>query len=145
MHSKPKILIVGDTNEQGTIRSDYLATFGYSTGSASTGAEALQQIRAEALDLVIIEEPLPDTSCHELCEQIRRLSGRNLPAIVLITKSKHLPTQKNGERLEADDILLKPIHTEVVPRIRTGCYATICDQRRVMDYESNPQESPCEF
>ena len=27
---------------------------------------------------------------------------------------------------------------EVVPRIRTGCYATICDQRRVMDYESNP-------
>lgn len=118
MHSKPKILIVGDTNEQGTIRSDYLATFGYSTGSASTGAEALQQIRAEALDLVIIEEPLPDTSCHELCEQIRRLSGRNLPAIVLITKSKHLPTQKNGERLEADDILVKPIHTsQLITRI----------------------------
>ena len=35
--------------------------------------------------------------------------------------------------------------TEVVPGIRTGCYATICDQRRVTDYEANPQESPCEF
>ena len=35
--------------------------------------------------------------------------------------------------------------TEVVLGIRTGCYATICDQRRVMDYESNPQESSCEF
>jgi hypothetical protein len=28
---------------------------------------------------------------------------------------------------------------EVVLGIRTGCYATICDQRRVMDDESNPQ------
>jgi hypothetical protein len=35
--------------------------------------------------------------------------------------------------------------TEVVLGIRTGCYATICDQRRVMNYESNPKESSCQF
>lgn len=34
---------------------------------------------------------------------------------------------------------------EVVSGIWTGCSATIDDQRRVMDYESNPQESPCQF
>ena len=35
--------------------------------------------------------------------------------------------------------------SEVVPGIWTGCSATIYDQRRVMDYESNPKESSCEF
>jgi hypothetical protein len=50
------------------------------------------------------------------------------------------------------DLLVKETHQrafnlliEVVLRIRTGCYATICDQRRVIDYESNPHESSCQF
>jgi len=34
---------------------------------------------------------------------------------------------------------------EAVLGIGTGCYATICGQRKVIDYESNPQNHPANF
>jgi CheY-like chemotaxis protein len=110
MHSKHKILLVGNPEEHVPIRSDYLATFGYSVGMASTGADALQQIEAEPLDLVIINEPLPDTSGHELCHRIRQLPSTDSPTIVLIVEFNKISGQMKKMKLVADEILAKPIH-----------------------------------
>ena len=107
MHSKHKILLVGNPEEHVPIRSDYLATFGYSVGMASTGADALQQIEAEPLDLVIINEPLPDTSGHELCHRIRQLPSTDSPTIVLIVEFNKISGQMKKMKLVADEILAK--------------------------------------
>ncbi|UCE64132.1 MAG: response regulator [Nitrospirota bacterium] len=117
MSLKHKILVVGDNIP---IRSDYLSTQGYIVITASDGAEALQQIEAEHLDLILIDDALPDTSGNKLCRHIRKLSDTNLPAIMLIAESSSRSTPMKEMEIGVDDILCKPVQrSQILLRIRS--------------------------
>jgi two-component system KDP operon response regulator KdpE len=95
-----------------------LTSQGYPVIEARSGEEALEKIRGERIDLILLDVNMPGMSGLEVCAQIRR-SG-DVPIIML--------TVRNSERDKvqaldagADDYVVKPFGAEeLLARIRAA-------------------------
>ncbi|MGG1573489.1 response regulator transcription factor [Fictibacillus sp. NRS-1165] len=111
------ILIVDDEVKILEVVSSYLRDEGYQTIEASTGQEALNQIRRCHIDFVILDLMLPDISGEEVCHTIRQ--EVSVPILMLTAKVKE-EERINGLSLGADDYMIKPFSPrELVMRVKT--------------------------
>lgn len=112
-----KILIVED--EPGiafTLESD-LETEGYEVSLVTDGAKSVQQARAEAFDLILLDVMLPNKDGFEVCRELRR-GGLTTPIIMLTAKTQELE-KVVGLDVGADDYVTKPFSPrELRARIR---------------------------
>jgi two-component system, OmpR family, KDP operon response regulator KdpE len=112
------ILIVDDEPQIRRVMRTTLTSHGYSVVEAASGEEALEKIRAERPDLILLDVNLPGISGLETCAEIR--SSSDMPIIML--------TIRNGERDKvqaldagADDYVVKPFGVqELMARIRAA-------------------------
>lgn len=110
------ILIIDDEPQIRRVMRTTLTSQGYSVVEAKSGEEALDLIRAERADLIILDVNLPGISGLETCREIRASS--DVPIIML--------TVRNTERDKvqaldagADDYVVKPFGVEeLMARIR---------------------------
>lgn len=70
---RARILIVDDADEVVALCVGILKTLGYAVKGASRGQAALDLIRAEAFDLVIVDYKMPEMSGFEVFEAARAL------------------------------------------------------------------------
>jgi len=112
------ILVVDDEPQIRRVLSTMLTSQGYPVIEARSGEEALEKIRGERIDLILLDVNMPGISGLEACTQIRR-SG-DVPIIML--------TVRNSERDKvqaldagADDYVVKPFGAEeLLARIRAA-------------------------
>jgi len=124
-----KILIVDDEPQIRRVLRTTLTSQGYTVVEARTGDEALEEIRHERPDLILLDVNMPGRSGLETCTEIRATS--DVPIIML--------TVRNSERDKvqaldagADDYVVKPFGVEeLMARIRASL-------RRVAPAESVP-------
>ena len=116
--STASILIVDDEPQIRRVLRATLSSQGYAVAEARSGDEALDQIRGERPDLVLLDVNLPGHSGLEICREIRDSS--DIPIIML--------TVRNSERDKvqaldagADDYVVKPFSSEeLMARIRAA-------------------------
>jgi two-component system KDP operon response regulator KdpE len=116
--SDATILIVDDEPQIRRVMRTTLTSHGYSVVEASSGEEALEKLRAERPDLIILDVNMPGISGLETCAEIRTSS--DVPIIML--------TIRNSERDKvqaldagADDYVVKPFGVqELMARIRAA-------------------------
>lgn len=111
MKASQKILIVDD--EPGIVMSlEFLMKKeGYQVYIARDGAEALDIIRQEHPDLVVLDVMMPSVDGYEVCRQVKEdESLRRTKVIFLSAKSKDTDIEK-GLSLGADLYLTKPFST----------------------------------
>jgi CheY-like chemotaxis protein len=65
------ILVVDDTPQNIKVLEAMLTPRGYKVVIARSGAEALEQVRAEALDLILLDILMPEMSGHEVVQHLR--------------------------------------------------------------------------
>src|SRR5207248_10442336 len=110
-----RVLIVDDDPRVCETVDRYLAHAGYATASALDGRRALEQVRAFAPDLVVLDVMLPELDGLEICRTLRAASS--VPIIMLTARS----TERDklaGLSLGADDYLTKPFSPrELVARV----------------------------
>jgi len=111
-----KILIVDDEPEIIDFVKMYLTQENFKISWAFNGKEALQKVRLEKPELIVLDIMLPDIDGVELCLNIRKIS--NCPILFISCKSsdvdKVLALSAGG-----DDYLTKPFSTlELVARIK---------------------------
>lgn len=95
----------------------YLKDAGFRVVSAYDGVAALEMLKTQKVDLVILDIMLPKLFGTEVCRQIRRTS--DLPIIILSAKVDE-SDRIVGLELGADDYVTKPFSPkEVVTRVRT--------------------------
>lgn len=95
----------------------YLNEAGFSVISAYDGAAALDMLRKNKVDLIILDIMMPQMFGTEVCQQIRKTS--DLPIIILSAKVEE-SDRIVGLELGADDYVTKPFSPkEVVTRVRT--------------------------
>lgn len=95
----------------------YLKEAGFQVVSAYDGAAALEMLRSEKVDLIILDIMMPKMFGTEVCRQIRKTS--DLPIIILSAKVDEAD-RIVGLELGADDYVTKPFSPkEVVTRVRT--------------------------
>ena len=112
------ILVVDDEPAIRRLLRTSLDGQGFSVVEAGSGAEALQQIKRETPDLLILDLGLPDVSGIEVIRSVR--VGSSLPIIVLSVRDDERGKVEALD-LGADDYVTKPFGTEeLVARIRTA-------------------------
>src|SRR5918996_146319 len=80
-----KILVVDDVQRNVKLLADILAVKGYEVIVAASGAEALERVRSDRPDLVLLDVMMPGMDGYEVCAAIRsEPAGRMLP-VVLVT------------------------------------------------------------
>src|ERR1700738_2776260 len=89
---------------------------GYSVATADGGDAALTIVRAESVDLLILDVMMPGLDGFEVCRAVRRESG--VPILLLTPRDE--PVDKiPGLDCGADDYVVKPFNPdELMARVR---------------------------
>jgi len=96
-----------------------LKTQNFRISEAGTGAEALESIRRQSPDLLILDLGLPDRNGLHLIRQLRE-TGSALPIIVLSSRAEQ-DMKVAALDLGADDYITKPFGMEeLMARLRTA-------------------------
>ena len=104
-----RILVVDDEPNIAELLSAALTFEGYQVGVASTGAEALEQVRSFRPHLVMLDVMLPDFDGNEVCRRLRH-QGEQMPIVFLTARDT---TQDKVEGLSmGDDYVTKPFSIE---------------------------------
>ena len=110
-----RVLIVDDEERILNFLKAKLGVAGYDVLVARNGAEALEQVRVQQLDLVVLDLIMPQIDGLETLRRLRSFSA--LPVIVLSARDADIDKIK-GLKLGADDYLAKPFNPdELVARI----------------------------
>ena len=111
------ILIAEDDRDITELLTLYLTGAGYAVRTAEDGAQALAQLRAGGISLVLADIMMPGLSGYELIRQARTLS--DLPIIVLSARTMDAD-RLLGLDVGADAYLTKPFNPlELVARVKT--------------------------
>ncbi len=116
--SDARILVVDDDPQIRRVMRMTLVARGYMVSDAKSGEEALEAVRNENYDLVLLDINMPGIGGLEACRLIRASS--EIPIIVLTVRSAE---KDKVEALDAgaDDYVTKPFGTpELLARIRAA-------------------------
>lgn len=114
MHNK--ILVVDDEKDIRDLLEIYLRNDGYDVIKASGGAEALDIVSNEKVDLVILDIMMPGIDGMEVCKAVRK--KLNIPIMMLSAKSENMD-KIQGILTGADDYMVKPFDPlELTVRIK---------------------------
>jgi DNA-binding response OmpR family regulator len=112
-----RILVVEDEPNLASVIQRGLVGQGYQAPIAETGEDAVLFVRAEPIDLVLLDIALPDRDGHEVLAEIRRLR-RDLP-VIMVTARDDVASKIGALDRGADDYITKPFNfDELLARIR---------------------------
>jgi two-component system cell cycle response regulator DivK len=86
MKRTKRVLIVDDDRDNREAYAEYLRFRGFAIDEAATGSAALEMIRRNDPDIVLLDMRLPDAKGTEISRQVRATSPRR-PAIVALSAS----------------------------------------------------------
>jgi DNA-binding response OmpR family regulator len=101
----PRILLVDDEQSVQKLLSYPLRKEGYEVVAALDGQQALDRVRDQPFDLVVLDVMLPKMDGFEVCRRIRARTG--VPIIMLTAKAEEFD-KVLGLELGADDYITKP-------------------------------------
>jgi DNA-binding response OmpR family regulator len=113
-----RVMVVDDDVTVREVVVTYLRAAGYDVGEAADGEAALEQLRAEPADLLVLDLMLPGIDGLEVCTRIRA-RGDDVPVIMLTALGSETDRVVGLER-GADDYVTKPFSPrELVLRVES--------------------------
>ena len=115
-NSEKTILIVEDDHKTSSLVALYLEKEGFKTVIAEDGLAAIEIVKRQQPDFVILDLMLPKIDGWEVCRHIRRSS--DVPIIMLTAREDEVD-RISGLTLGADDYVTKPFSPrELVARVK---------------------------
>jgi two-component system phosphate regulon response regulator PhoB len=116
---KPNILVVEDEGDLAEMVSYNLQQAGYDVVIAGDGLSALDILRRDQPDMVILDIMLPNLDGREVCRRIRQdQKTRNIPVLIVSALAEETD-RVVGFEIGADDYLTKPFSPrELVLRVK---------------------------
>ena len=116
-----RLLVVDDNENNRDIVSRLLEREGYAVATAEDGAAALEQIKAQPPDLVLLDVMMPVMDGIEACQRIKDDPDSRLIPVVIMTALGQVDDRVRGIQAGADDFLTKPVNRgELLARIQTS-------------------------
>lgn len=111
-----QLLLIDDDEKLAEPLQAYFARFDLSLTSETQPLQAIERIKREPFELVVLDVMLPEIDGFETCRRIRRFS--DIP-IIMLTARGDVMDRVVGLELGADDYLPKPFEPrELVARIQ---------------------------
>jgi len=132
MNKKIKILTVDDNPDILDVLAITLEEE-FNVVQASTGKEALEKLREEKPDIVILDYMLPDTTGIEICKEVRKNPLFIHLPILMLTGKGEIDDKIEGLDAGADDYMVKPFSPEeLVARVK------MLIRRSTISLDANP-------
>ena len=114
-----RALIVEDESSIREIVRLHLSLAGFETDEASDGRAALERLRTDRFDLVVLDVMLPGVDGVTLCRALRSSGPNQRAAVLMLTARDTEPEKVIGLESGADDYVTKPFGIrEFMARVR---------------------------
>jgi two-component system, OmpR family, alkaline phosphatase synthesis response regulator PhoP len=117
---QPVILVVDDNQQNLELLQAYLEDVECITVSAHNGLEALDIVKKNPPDLILLDVMMPKMSGFEVCKRLKNdLKTADIP-IIMVTALTEFGDIERGIDSGTDDFLSKPVNKlELLTRIKT--------------------------
>ena len=111
-----KILIVDDEAKIRMIIKEYAEFEGYETAEAEDGMEAVDMVKKEDFDIIVMDIMMPRLDGYSACKEIQKI--KKVPVIMLSARGEEYD-KLFGFEIGIDDYMVKPFSPkELMARIR---------------------------
>ena len=118
--SSPKILVVDDQAINVQLLKRKLERAGLGVMTASNGLEALEKVREQTPDLILLDLMMPDMDGMEVCQRLQERSDTRSIPVIFVTAHTTKESKLEGLAVGAVDYITKPIDLdETVARVQT--------------------------
>jgi signal transduction histidine kinase/streptogramin lyase/DNA-binding NarL/FixJ family response regulator len=107
-----RILVVDDRPENRLVLLDLLQPLGFDVSLAENGREGVEQARAQAPDIILMDLVMPVMMGFEAVPAIRQIPALAQVPIIAISASAHDMDREESRRVGCDDFLPKPVEAE---------------------------------
>ncbi len=127
--SKGRILVVDDEIYIVHILDFSLGMEGYEVLTALDGEQALERLKTDKPDLIVLDIMMPKVDGYEVCRTIKaNPETQHIPVILLSAKGRNVD-QKMGFDVGADDYITKPFSPrKLVERINALLGQTVSEK-----------------
>jgi len=127
--SKGKVLVVDDEIYIVHILDFSLGMEGYEVITALDGEQALERLKSDRPDLIVLDIMMPKLDGYEVCKAIKsNPATKHIPVILLSAKGRNVD-QKTGYDVGADDYSTKPFSPrKLVERINQLLGQTVTER-----------------
>ena len=119
MSEAKRILVVDDEPDFAAIVQDNLENDGFAVEIAYDGVEALEKVKANPPDAIILDVMMPEKDGYAVCAELKAdQKYRDIPVVMLTAVADHVSSTSyshhDGLSMEADDYLPKPASAEEI-------------------------------
>ena len=115
-----KILIVDDVAENIQVAMNILREENYLFSFASNGLEALELIKTENFDLILLDIMMPKMDGFEVCRRLKLMDDAKDIPVIFLTARSDIDSVSKGFKLGGVDYIVKPFHAEeILSRVKT--------------------------
>jgi putative two-component system response regulator len=116
-----KILVVDDDEIALAVAKKVLSSDGHTITLAEDGAEAIEILQRDDIQLVISDWNMPNMDGIELCRALRKISSIGYIYVIMITARNSKEDMLEGLEAGADDFISKPFEpAELLVRVRNA-------------------------
>ena len=118
--SPAKVLVVDDNPQNLELLVAYLEDIECQVQSAPGGPEALEMIKADAPDIVLLDVMMPKMSGFEVCRRLKGDPNTSDIPVIMVTALNELGDIERAIDSGTDDFLSKPVNKwELITRVKT--------------------------
>ena len=110
--TRTKILIVDDELDTLLPLKRALEMEDFNVVEAQDGVEALEKVRAEIPDLVLLDLMLPRINGFEVCHRLKQDEATSSIPIIMLTAKGETSDKVEGMEIGADDYVTKPFNLD---------------------------------
>jgi CheY-like chemotaxis protein len=119
-HKAPVILVVDDNRENLELLEAYLEDLDCRTIPATDGPEALEIVKSDKPDLILLDIMMPKMSGFEVCRKVKGDPDTADIPIIMVTALNEYGDMQRGVDCGTDDFVSKPVNKiELLTRVRT--------------------------
>ena len=125
------VLVVDDIEENRDVLSRRLKRQGYAVATTANGREALEKLRSETFDLVLLDIMMPEMDGYEVLQLLKADEAlRHIP-VIMISALSELDSVVRCIGMGAEDYLLKPFN----PTLLKARIGACLEKKRARDRE----------
>ncbi len=116
----PVILIVDDNRENLELLEAYLEDIDCRTIAAYDGPEALELVKKDPPDLILLDIMMPKMSGFEVCRRVKNDTATAHIPIIMVTALNDFGDMQRAVDCGTDDFVSKPVNKlEMLTRVKT--------------------------
>lgn len=139
--ARHKILVVDDVPMNVELLDAYLS-LDYDVISAYSGEEALEAVKAEKPDIILLDIMMPGMDGYEVSRALKENPATRFTPIIMVTALSDVDDRIKGSDAGSDEFLTKPVDkTELLSRVKallhTKClHDNLLSERDVLDMQN---------